>query len=47
MKATLKGVLNLRVLDEWWIKGCTEGVTGWPIQQTRNAGTPNSVAYTL
>jgi starch phosphorylase len=29
MKAALNGVLNLSVLDGWWIEGCVEGVTGW------------------
>jgi starch phosphorylase len=31
MKATLNGVLNLSVLDGWWIEGCIDGVTGWSI----------------
>ncbi len=31
MKAALNGVLNLSVLDGWWIEGCIEGVTGWSI----------------
>jgi len=31
MKATLNGVLNLSVLDGWWIEGHIEGVTGWAI----------------
>ena len=31
MKATLNGVLNLSVLDGWWIEACVEGVTGWSI----------------
>ena len=28
MKAGLNGVLNLSVLDGWWVEGCIEGVTG-------------------
>ncbi len=28
MKAALNGVLNLSVLDGWWIEACIEGVTG-------------------
>jgi starch phosphorylase len=33
MKAALNGVLNLSVLDGWWIEACIEGVTGWAIDQ--------------
>lgn len=31
MKAAFNGVLNLSVLDGWWIEGCIEGVTGWAV----------------
>jgi starch phosphorylase len=31
MKAALNGVLNLSVLDGWWIEAHIEGVTGWAI----------------
>src|SRR3546814_9346561 len=31
MKAALNGVLNLSVLDGWWIEAWVEGVTGWEI----------------
>jgi starch phosphorylase len=31
MKAALNGVLNLGVLDGWWIEACEEGVNGWAI----------------
>jgi starch phosphorylase len=31
MKAALNGVLNLSVLDGWWVEACIEGVTGWAI----------------
>jgi glycogen phosphorylase len=31
MKAALNGVLNLSILDGWWIEACVEGVTGWSI----------------
>lgn len=31
MKASINGVLNLSVLDGWWIEGCIEGQTGWAI----------------
>ena len=31
MKAGLNGVLNLSVLDGWWLQGWIEGETGWAI----------------
>jgi len=31
MKASFNGVLNLSVLDGWWIEAHIEGVTGWAI----------------
>jgi starch phosphorylase len=31
MKAALNGVLNLSVLDGWWVEARIEGVTGWAI----------------
>ncbi|MBI5548450.1 MAG: alpha-glucan family phosphorylase [Deltaproteobacteria bacterium] len=31
MKAAHNGVPSLSVLDGWWVEGCVEGVTGWPI----------------
>ena len=31
MKATLNGVLNLSILDGWWIEGHIEETTGWAI----------------
>ena len=31
MKAALNGVLNLSVLDGWWVEACIDGVTGWAI----------------
>ncbi len=31
MKAAINGVLNLSVLDGWWIEAHIEGVTGWAI----------------
>jgi len=31
MKAALNGVLNLSVLDGWWIEACIDDVTGWSI----------------
>jgi glycogen phosphorylase len=34
MKAALNGVLNLSVLDGWWVEGHIEGVTGWAISSS-------------
>jgi starch phosphorylase len=31
MKAVVNGVLNLSVLDGWWLEACVEGATGWAI----------------
>ena len=31
MKAALNGVLNLSVIDGWWVEAWREGVTGWAI----------------
>jgi starch phosphorylase len=31
MKAAMNGVLNLSVLDGWWLEACIEGRTGWAI----------------
>ncbi|TAM49983.1 MAG: alpha-glucan family phosphorylase [Paraburkholderia sp.] len=31
MKAAFNGVLNMSVLDGWWVEACVEGVTGWAI----------------
>ncbi len=31
MKAALNGVLNLSVLDGWWVEACIDGVNGWAI----------------
>ena len=31
MKAAMNGVLNLSILDGWWVEGCEHGVNGWRI----------------
>ncbi len=36
MKAALNGVLNMSVLDGWWVEGNIEGVTGWAIGNRHN-----------
>jgi len=33
MKAAINDVLSMRGLDDWWVEGCIEGVTGWGISQ--------------
>jgi hypothetical protein len=38
MKAALNGVLNLSVLDGWWIEACIEGRTGWAIGDGESTG---------
>ncbi len=38
MKAALNGVLNLSILDGWWIEGWEEGVTGWAVDEPAEAG---------
>ena len=35
MKAALNGVLNMRVLDGWWVEAHIEGVTGWAIGRSQ------------
>jgi starch phosphorylase len=37
MKAAVNGLLNLSVLDGWWVEGCIEGVTGWSIDDATDA----------
>lgn len=43
MKAAFNGVLNLSVLDGWWLEGWEEGVTGWAIG--RDGGDPSTAAH--
>ncbi|HEY0336550.1 MAG TPA: alpha-glucan family phosphorylase [Burkholderiales bacterium] len=37
MKAAVNGLLNLSMLDGWWVEGCIEGVTGWAIEDAIDA----------
>jgi len=37
MKAAVNGLLNLSMLDGWWVEGCIEGVTGWSIEDGADA----------
>jgi starch phosphorylase len=47
MKAALNGVLNLSVLDGWWVEACIEGVTGWAIGADGEGGTDGDHAAAL
>jgi starch phosphorylase len=47
MKAALNGVLNLSVLDGWWIEACVEGVTGWAIGTGDDANAADAHASLL
>lgn len=40
MKAAINGVLNLSVLDGWWLEGCEHGHNGWAIGNERDAAAP-------
>ncbi len=44
MKAALNGVLNLSVLDGWWVEAWVEGVTGWAIGDDRAGHVPAAAA---
>ena len=46
MKAVVNGVLNLSVLDGWWIEACVEGVTGWSIGDDPTAAANENQAAT-
>lgn len=37
MKAAVNGLLNMSMLDGWWVEGCIEGVTGWCIDDATDA----------
>ena len=47
MKAALNGVLNLSVLDGWWIEACVEGVTGWSIGRDGDGAADRGYALAL
>ena len=47
MKAAVNGVLNLSVLDGWWLEACVEGVTGWAIGTDGVSGAANASAADL
>lgn len=41
------GVLNLSVLDGWWVEACIEGVTGWAIGGDCDGGADGTHARAL
>jgi starch phosphorylase len=43
MKAALNGVPSLSIMDGWWVEGCLEGTTGWPIAD--RPGSSDDEAY--
>jgi glycogen phosphorylase len=45
MKAALNGVPSLSILDGWWIEGCIEGVTGWPIDDREDQNGESASLY--
>src|SRR5262249_9838155 len=47
MKAALNGVLNLSVLDGWWVEAAIEGVNGWSIGQDGGPGQARATAEDL
>lgn len=47
MKAALNGVLNLSVLDGWWVEACVEGITGWAIGNDGDAASYHAHAAAL
>jgi glycogen phosphorylase len=47
MKAALNGVLNVSVLDGWWVEACIEGVTGWAIGEDGDARASQNHASAL
>ena len=47
MKAALNGVLNLSILDGWWIEACIEAVTGWSIGDDDGAASDQTHAAAL
>jgi starch phosphorylase len=47
MKAAANGVLNLSVLDGWWLEACVEGTTGWAIGTDGASGAGSASAAEL
>jgi starch phosphorylase len=47
MKAAANGVLNLSVLDGWWLEACVDGTTGWAIGTDGTSGAAQASASDL
>ncbi|MGN2243249.1 alpha-glucan family phosphorylase [Frateuria sp. GZRR33] len=45
MKAAANGVLNLSVLDGWWVEGCIDGVTGWSLGEAQDEASASRKLY--
>ena len=45
MKAAANGVLNLSVLDGWWVEGCIDGVTGWSLGEAHDDASASRRLY--
>lgn len=45
MKAAANGVLNLSVLDGWWVEGCIDGVTGWSLGEEHDDAAASRTLY--
>lgn len=45
MKAAVNGVPSLSVLDGWWIEGCIDGVTGWPISNSEQKAVDTAATH--
>ena len=45
MKAAVNGVLNLSVLDGWWVEACIDGVTGWGIGESNDTANASASLY--
>jgi glycogen phosphorylase len=39
MKAAMNGVLNVSILDGWWVEGCVHGENGWQIGDDKEHAT--------
>jgi starch phosphorylase len=45
MKAAINGVLNVSVLDGWWLEACIDGATGWAIGEDQGVAQASKALY--
>jgi starch phosphorylase len=45
MKAAINGVLNMSVLDGWWVEACIDGTTGWAVGEDQDAAQASNLLY--